>query len=240
MSSVTRDFFCSLLDAAQRALRRIRGVLNRFSRRGTGTFRSADYWEARYRHGGTSGSGSYGRLAEWKAKMLNDFVNKHGITHIIEIGSGDGNQLSLADYRHYVGFDISETAVKICSNRFKDRDWNFHVYSPEAVRRIGTPFHPQLVMSLDVIFHLCEDEIYENYMRSLFSMQPDYIVVYSSDGNFSVENTHIRNWKFTDWVVQNKPEWKLIEKIGNPYPWDAANPDETSFADFYIFKKSAS
>jgi hypothetical protein len=34
-------------------------------------FSSANYWERRYADGGTSGSGSYGRLAEFKATFLN-------------------------------------------------------------------------------------------------------------------------------------------------------------------------
>ena len=40
---------------------------------------SASYWELRYRNGGTSGAGSYGRLAEFKAEVLNEFVRVKGI-----------------------------------------------------------------------------------------------------------------------------------------------------------------
>lgn len=32
---------------------------------------TADYWENRYAKGGTSGAGSYGRQAEWKAEIVN-------------------------------------------------------------------------------------------------------------------------------------------------------------------------
>ena len=35
---------------------------------------SAAYWEERYRRGGNSGAGSYGKLAEFKAEVINDFV----------------------------------------------------------------------------------------------------------------------------------------------------------------------
>jgi hypothetical protein len=94
-------------------------------------------------------------------------------------------------------------------------------------------------MSLDVIFHLVEDHVFDGYMREMFSQSPEFIVIYSSNGNFLVPNIHIRNWVFTDWIAENAPEWTLIEKIKNPYPWDVANPDETSFADFYVFRKSS-
>src|SRR3989339_1402077 len=65
------------------------------------------FWEARYRSGGDSGLGSFGRLAQFKADVLNDFVRQAGIASIIEFGCGDGNQLRLAAYPSYVGLDVS-------------------------------------------------------------------------------------------------------------------------------------
>lgn len=59
---------------------------------------SGDYWEQRYRQAGNSGAGSYGRLAEFKAEVLNEFVARHSIGSVVEFGSGDGNQLTLAKY----------------------------------------------------------------------------------------------------------------------------------------------
>ncbi len=38
------------------------------------SFDSSAYWEERYIQGRNSGNGSYGRLAEFKAKIINDFV----------------------------------------------------------------------------------------------------------------------------------------------------------------------
>ncbi|WP_125185483.1 hypothetical protein [Botryobacter ruber] len=37
---------------------------------------SSDYWEKRYSSGGTSGSGSYNRLAEFKADVLKSFIKR--------------------------------------------------------------------------------------------------------------------------------------------------------------------
>ena len=47
---------------------------------------SVSYWEARYREGGTSGPGSYGRLAEFKAVTLNEFVRSRDIRSVLEPG----------------------------------------------------------------------------------------------------------------------------------------------------------
>ncbi|HFK5799472.1 TPA: hypothetical protein ACG0L7_003353 [Enterobacter hormaechei subsp. oharae] len=52
---------------------------------------SAQYWDDRYRLAGNSGAGSYGRLADFKANVLNDFVAREKIGSVAEFGCGDGN-----------------------------------------------------------------------------------------------------------------------------------------------------
>jgi hypothetical protein len=76
---------------------------------------SASFWESVYRQGGTSGPGSHGRLAQFKAEILNAFVQTRNVRTVIEFGCGDGAQLSLAKYPEYVGVDVSPIAVKRCS-----------------------------------------------------------------------------------------------------------------------------
>lgn len=72
---------------------------------------SSEYWERRYAAGHNSGAGSYGALAEFKADVINRFVARNSVQTVIEFGCGDGAQLELADYRHYVGYDVSETVL---------------------------------------------------------------------------------------------------------------------------------
>jgi hypothetical protein len=79
---------------------------------------SASYWERRYLAGGNSGTGSYNRLAEFKAAFLNDFVKRNGIQSVIEFGSGDGAQLELSAYPDYVGVDVSKASVEAKRYRF--------------------------------------------------------------------------------------------------------------------------
>jgi len=67
---------------------------------------SNNYWERRYSRGGNSGTGSHGRLAAAKADVLNRLVEEEGITSVLELGCGDGNQLDLAKYPSYVGVDV--------------------------------------------------------------------------------------------------------------------------------------
>ena len=81
-------------------------------------FSSVAYWEGRYRAGGNSGAGSYGRLATFKAGFVNGFVELNAIRSAIEFGCGDGNQLSLLSVPRYTGVDVSPTAKIPVTGRF--------------------------------------------------------------------------------------------------------------------------
>lgn len=195
---------------------------------------SADYWDQRYRAGGTSGAGSYGRLAAFKAEVLNDFVRARGIRSVIEFGCGDGAQLALAEYPAYVGIDVSPAAVTLCTERFA-QDPTKHFYLASAVP--PGPF--DLVLSLDVIYHLVENATFDAYMRGLFDQATDHVVIYASDRDAAGPSPHVRHRAFTPWVARNRPDWRHAETVPNRYPFDAADPDETSFADFHFFERRA-
>lgn len=196
------------------------------------------YWEQRYNLNKNSGSGSYGRLATFKAKTLNAFVEENKIEKIIEFGCGDGNQLSLAQYPLYIGFDVSKKAVEICTNLYKnDKSKQFYVYSPDTFDSDFNDLKGDLVLSLDVLYHLIEDNVFFDYMNKLFSVSTRYVIIYSSNYNDHFA-PHVKCREFTDWVEKNvRSEWMLKEKIENKYPFDKNNPKNTSMADFYIYEK---
>jgi len=198
-------------------------------------FKSSDrYWEDRYKSGGNSGSGSYGQLAEFKAEVLNAFVAEHDVKTVIEFGSGDGNQLTLAAYPDYTGVDVSETAVKACRERFAGQTgMTFMTVADYDGRRA------KLSLSLDVIYHLVEDVVFEYYMSTLFDAAERFVIVFASNRNEQPIEKHVRHRKFTDWVAANRPLHRLIEHRPNRHPFDPDDPDNTSFADFYVFKVPA-
>ena len=131
---------------------------------------SALYWERNYARGGTSGPGSYDAPAEAKSEFLNDFVRTHEVRSVIEFGCGDGHQLSLADYPSYIGLDVSRSAIELCKRRFaSDPSKSFFFYDGTCFVDRGGHFTTDLAISLDVIFHLIEDEVFETYMTQLFA-----------------------------------------------------------------------
>lgn len=194
---------------------------------------SAQYWEQRYQNQGNSGSGSYGALAEFKAQVLNQFIQEHQINSVIEFGCGDGHQLQLANYPNYTGIDVSRTALSRCQQIFSKDQTKKFVHSSEY----KTTLH-QLSLSLDVIYHLIEDESFINYMKNLFSSSSNFVIIYSSntDKNPWFLRSHVKNRKFTNWIDENTNNWKLINKISNKHPSNNLLT-KGSFADFYIYQK---
>ncbi len=201
---------------------------------------SGGYWESRYQQGLNSGGGSYGRLADFKAEVLNDFVTRNNIGSVLELGCGDGNQLILARYPKYIGLDVASSAIELCRKKFASDDTKtFAVCNPAELKDEKLPFSADMTMSLDVVYHLVEDEVFEPYMRLLFDAAERYVVVYSSNKNEKSAWTHVRHRKFTDWVEAHCPQWTMIKFIPNRYPLKSGQENETSFADFYIFEKTA-
>lgn len=195
---------------------------------------SQDYWITRYNAGGNSGDGSYNQLAAFKAETLNDFVTKAKIRQVIEYGCGDGNQLALSKYPSYLGFDVSGRALTLCKNAFAgDETKSFRHMSEYKGDRA------ELTLSLDVIYHLVEDDVFLDYMKRLFDSADRYVVIYSSntDENRPNQEAHVRHREFSRWVDEARPSWKLRMRIPNRYPFDCRT-GRGSFADFYIYEKA--
>jgi hypothetical protein len=177
---------------------------------------SRNYWERRYRMGGDSGAGSGSDLPRFKSDVLNGFVRREEVESIIEFGCGDGGQLALADYPRYLGLDISKTAIARCGERFReDPGKSFLCYDPAAAVRIGNFLRADLTLSLDVIYHLVEDPIYECYLEDLFTASRRFVIVYSTDRDERTRSPHVRHRAFTADVRRRFPEFQLDRTMDN-------------------------
>lgn len=193
---------------------------------------TGEYWERRYTEGGTSGVGSEGDCAKFKAQVLNKFFKANSIHSIIDFGCGDGRQIIPLSDIYILGLDISPTAIEICKKGLADRTkCRFEVYEPN----LAPYYRAQAVISLDVIYHLLEKDTYEAYMTHLFEMAKDWVVIYAEDGNTTkkARALHVKPHNFTKWIYENQPEWQLDCRIPNEYP-------ELSNSDFYIYKRKES
>ncbi|MEO8413552.1 MAG: class I SAM-dependent methyltransferase [Ginsengibacter sp.] len=189
---------------------------------------SASYWEKRYQKNGNSGNGSYGRNADYKASFINNFVSKNDIQKIIEFGCGDGNQLKHFQFPSYAGLDVSATAIEKCRQVFKaDSTKRFFLYDQKDLLGSVKLYRADLALSLDVIFHLVEDEVFEAYMFRLFKSSSGYVIIYAWDVE-GEKKFHVRHRCFTKWIQKNIPEFRLQERI-SCHPGD-------NFCDFFIYK----
>lgn len=194
---------------------------------------SGDYWETRYRLGMSSGAGSEGALAQMKADVLNNFVSEHNVRSVIEFGCGDGQQLALAKYTAYLGLDVSRTAINMCAQRFADDATKMFLWYDESHSgNLADFLQADLTLSLDVIYHLLEDEVYRRYLRNLFGTSRRHVIVYSSNCGEPALARHVRHRRFVDDVGAAFPEFRLTAHVENPLR-------EQSFADFYFFSRTA-
>jgi SAM-dependent methyltransferase len=187
-------------------------------------FDSKKYWEQRYLNNGNSGLGSYGDEADFKSKYINLIIKDKEIKSINDFGCGDGNQISLLNnFESYVGFDVSKTILQ--KNKFKfgnNKKYSF-VFDVKEMKETD------LVMSIDVIYHIIEDKLYNEHIDNLFSLSNKYVLVYGVNTEDTNTVPHMKYRKFVDDVSEKYPEFKLIDET----KYDKKNNN----IGFYLFEK---
>lgn len=190
---------------------------------------SIGFWDDKYKKGKRVGSGSTGRLAEFKVQTLNKFIQDNNIKSVLDIGCGDGSITNKLIAQNIVGADTSHTIISKC--RIENPTIEFIMCQDLGYRKA------ELCISLDVVYHLVDDEDYVGHLTDLFMRSGRFVIIYSSnvDRNF-IEGQRIRHRKFTDFVKAKFAGWALDAVIRNLYPITDRKELE-SFSDFYIFKK---
>jgi hypothetical protein len=178
-------------------------------------FDSNSYWEERYKRGGNSGAGSYGALAEYKAKVVNDFVVTHSIREVAEFGCGDGSNLRLYDkIPHYCGYDVSATVITARQKEWEsDTSRQFIHYSgksTEVKRKYDA------TMSLDVLYHLVDKNIFISYLDVLFFSASRYVLIYATDEDRRDSGRHVFFRRFNPYIAARFKCWELVKDYGNP------------------------
>lgn len=187
---------------------------------------SKEFWRTNYLNGGTSGPGSYGELALFKANFLNTFVRENELTSVIELGCGDGNQVSFFDFPNYIGLDISDVAVEMCKKQNKKNNFSFYHY--DSINTIDS-FNLDkcdLAISLDVIYHLVEQAVYIEHLHILFKLAKKFVIIYGRNSNEFFPEDYTFPREFTVDIAELFPNWTLINHVENPLE---------SWSDFYVF-----
>lgn len=155
--------------------------------------KTQDYWEKRYKSGGNSGAGSYSIECDFKVEFINSIIEKKNIQTINDFGCGDGNVISqIKGFNQYVGYDISSTAVNKCDLKLGSNP------KYKFINSISEFIPSDLSTSIDVIYHILEEELFTEYLQSLYDYSTKYILVYGVDQNSEYSGNHVKYRKFSD------------------------------------------
>jgi len=136
-----------------------------------------EYWEKRYYLGGNSGAGSYGKEVSDKIDIIVDLVKKNNIKTILDVGCGDFNFGSILLPKipgvKYKGLDISPQII--ATNKLLHKGAEFEVFDWQNEKA-------DLVICMDVLFHIIEDEDYEKLAKYLKKAHKKNLVVSQMGG----------------------------------------------------------
>ncbi|WP_440115533.1 class I SAM-dependent methyltransferase [Paenibacillus sp. QZ-Y1] len=191
------------------------------------------YWEQTYRSGETSGRGSYGVLAEFKAEVVNGLIQRESISSVIEFGCGDGNQLQYMNYGEYLGMDVAASSVRLCASKFaNDASKSFMLYTPGLWINRGF-LKADLTVCLDVLYHITDETDFRNTLYDILHTSAEWVVLYTrlkENGNPGIDTIQDRN--LFDYLL-DYPDFKVQEIIPQRYP-------DQSSADFVILRRTPS
>lgn len=184
-------------------------------------FNEKSYWCNRYendRHmflGDGSGAGSQGEEAVSKAICINHWIKEYGMRTITEFGCGTGENLKLYDIPiSYNGYDFSEKAIEICKEKFKNHRNSLKYYFGSTIDALD--LDADLMLSLDVHYHMPNDDVYQEYCDVLFNQfRGKYIIIYSTDtdSQFTEDGhplaKHVRFRPVLD-KVKEYPQWEVL------------------------------
>lgn len=129
------------------------------------SYNEAEYWEERYRRGGSSGPGLSSER-ELLAQRVNEAAERYSAHSILDVGVGTGElaRMFLTPFIlnrntpwHYTGIDISKSAIeRILENNHLPHQAALSVMVADIVEK---PFFPRdMVLCFNVHYHIATDE----------------------------------------------------------------------------------
>lgn len=125
--------------------------------------------------------------------------------------------------------DVSKESISMLSDYYKDDPTkSFFLMDPVGSQDDLERLSADCAISMDGVYHLVEDAVFETYMNRLFRSARRFVIVYSSDYERSPEG-HVRHRKFSDFIDSNWKSFELVQHLPNDY-------SEHTFAEFIVYK----
>lgn len=170
------------------------------------SFDIAGYWNRRYSEGRDSGEGSRGENAIRKAEYVNQVIARNGVQSVIDWGCGDGQVLQhITTYVRYVGVDIARSVLNKVSAQHPERFFILDEEDSEATFWLQA----DMSLSMDVMFHLVNDNDYVDYLNKLFNSARKLVLIYSTNYDGGRTSRHVLRREFTPDVREMFPHWDL-------------------------------
>lgn len=168
---------------------------------------NTQYWEERYKGGSDSGYGSYGTQLQKKLDLLQNL----DIKTISEYGCGDFNLgrhlLMMYPDAKYTGYDISQYIV--------ERNQALYPYATFT----NEPALPKadLVLCVDVLFHIIDDEEVEKVLNNLDKLWTKYLAITAYETPQDNTAPHVKVRKFSPSRFGEPIVRKIVEDDGELY-----------------------
>lgn len=194
-------------------------------------FNYIDYWDKRYLSNGTSGLGSYGVLAEFKADIINEYIKQKGIKSAVEFGCGDGSQLSKINYDSYIGLDVSRVCINKCKLIFrKYENKKFYVYKPGEMSQDIKDVNNDMIVCLDVLYHITNEEDFIKTLDDIFMLNCPYIMIYTMLTEPKAPLSIHLKYRNVFEYLSKYPNYTQLSIVNQKYP-------NESYSDFLVVEK---
>jgi 2-polyprenyl-3-methyl-5-hydroxy-6-metoxy-1,4-benzoquinol methylase len=158
-----------------------------------------DFWNKRYSSGRGSGKGSRNGELAFKVRTISDLISENGIKSIIDVGCGDGilaDKIIRKTNIPYHGLDISDEAIRINSTKYPHLRFGLLDTSDFA-------FRADLLLCVDVLFHIKSDEIFHEVLRSINRSYDKMAIISNYDDDFEInkDGSHMARRKYNvNWI----------------------------------------
>ncbi len=136
---------------------------------------SVGYWEGRYASGGESGSGSIGRIRDWKWKVIRAYVGHPD--EVLDVGCGDLSFWEGRECASYLGIDIAPSVL--AEDRGRRPTWAFVATSAAVPLRVRR----RIVLCLDLLFHILSDSEYYSILDNLCMYTAEWLFIFTWQRN---------------------------------------------------------
>jgi 2-polyprenyl-3-methyl-5-hydroxy-6-metoxy-1,4-benzoquinol methylase len=132
------------------------------------------YWDTRYRSGGTSGPGSIGAIRDWKWDTIRSYTNPD---NVIDVGCGDLSFWNNIVPDRYTGIDFAPAVI--AANRTRHPGATFIAANAADTQSISAP----VVVCMDMLFHIMDDVIYDRIVTNLGRYAREWLFVFTWHAN---------------------------------------------------------